>query len=275
MWTLSGFADEISPDPAEQSRVLCDLGVNFLEFRSAWGTNVLDLDDEELDRAAKILAGNGLRISSVGSPIGKIGIHDDFDDHLGRFDRALRVADVLGAPYIRIFSFWMPEDDDPGIHRDEVLRRISELVRRAAGHDVILVHENEKRIYGDIPERCKDIVESIGSPMLRLVWDPANFVQCGVRPFTRGYQQLRSYVEYLHIKDAMMATGAVVPAGAGDGELVPTIRALRADGFDGFLSLEPHLALGEDFGGFSGPKLFGTAHGAFATMLDNENIEYR
>ena len=151
----------------------------------------------------------------------------------------------------------------------------AELVRRAAGHDVILVHENEKRIYGDIPERCKDIVESIGSPMLRLVWDPANFVQCGVRPFTRGYQQLRSYVEYLHIKDAMMATGAVVPAGAGDGELVPTIRALRADGFDGFLSLEPHLALGEDFGGFSGPKLFGTAHGAFATMLDNENIEYR
>jgi sugar phosphate isomerase/epimerase len=275
MWTLSGFADEISPSLDEQCRVMNELGIDYVEFRSAWNVNVLDLDDDQLERAAKTLAAHGLRVSSVGSPIGKTGIHDDFDAHLRLFDRAIRVAARLTAPVIRIFSFWMPEGDDPAIHRDEVLRRMAALCDRVTRHDVTLAHENEKRIYGDTPQRCLDIVESVGSPSLRLAWDPANFVQCGVRPFTDGYQMLRLYLEYVQVKDAVLAAGTVLPAGEGDGEVRETIRALRTDGFDGFFSLEPHLAAAGTMGGFSGAELFATAHTAFTRLLNDEGIDYR
>jgi sugar phosphate isomerase/epimerase len=275
MWTLSGFADEISPDLDEQCRVLGELAMRYLEFRAAWQTNVLDLDDEQLERVRKTLGHNDLRVSSIGSPIGKVGVHDDFDDHLRRFDRALHVARVFGAPYIRIFSFFLPKGDDPSSHRDEVLRRMEALARRAEGHDVVLLHENEKGIYGDVPERCRDIVETVGSPRLRLAWDAANFVQCGVRPHTDGYDMLRPHLEYVQIKDAVWTTGEVVPAGEGDGEARRTIRALREDGFDGFFSLEPHLAAAGTMGGFSGPQLFGVAHRAFTGLLEDEGIEYR
>src|SRR5256885_1524089 len=99
MWTLSGFADEISPDLEEQCSVLDQLGIRFIEFRSAWGTNVLDLDDSQLEQARKTLDQHGIATSSVGSPIGKVKIDDDFDEHLRRFDRALEVAQRLEAPY--------------------------------------------------------------------------------------------------------------------------------------------------------------------------------
>lgn len=275
MWTLSGFADEISPDLDEQCRVLRDLGISHIEFRSAWSTNVLDLDDEQLARVAKTLGEAGLRTSSIGSPIGKVGVLDDFDAHLARFDRALHTAAVLQAPYIRLFSFFIPEGDDPAAHRDEVMRRMSALTARAAGHDVILLHENERKIYGDTAERCLDLIESVGSPLLRVAWDSANFVQCGVRPFTDAYPLLRPHLEYVQIKDARAVDGEVVPAGEGDGELRETVRALRADGFDGFFSLEPHLALAGTMGGFSGADLFTRAHAAFTGLLSAEGIDYR
>lgn len=275
MWTLSGFADEISPDLDEQCRVLGELGIGYTEFRSAWDTNVLDLDDAQIERARKTLIDRGLRVSSIGSPIGKIGIHDDFDAHLHRFERALHVAEVFEAPVIRLFSFFMPEGDDPATHRDAVLRRMSALAHAAKGHDVLLVHENEKEIYGDSPERCLDIVESVGSPQLRLTWDAANFVQCGFHPHSDGYDLLRPHLEYIQIKDAHLATGEVVPAGEGDGQVRQTTRALREDGFDGFFSLEPHLAAAGPMGGFSGADLFGVAHRAFTRLLTEEGIEYR
>jgi len=275
MWTLSGFADEISADLDEQCRVLNELGISYVEFRSAWDINVLDLDDDQLDRAARTLAAHGLRTSSVGSPIGKIGIHDDFEAHLRRLDRALQVAARLAAPMVRIFSFWMPAGDDPAVHRDEVLRRMTALSDRAAGSGVLLVHENEKGIYGNTPRRCLDIAESVGSPVLRLTWDPANFVQCGVRPHTEGFAMLRPHLEYVQVKDALLATGTVVAAGDGDGEVRETIRALHADGFDGFFSLEPHLSAAGPLGGFSGAKLFATAHAAFTRLLDEEGIAYQ
>jgi sugar phosphate isomerase/epimerase len=275
VWTLSGFADEISPDLDVQCRVLTELGIRHIEVRSAWQTNVLDLDDQQLAAAAGTLDRNGIATSSVGSPIGKIGIGDDFDAHLVRFDRALHVAKVLGAPFIRLFSFFIPEADTPDAYREEVLRRMSALADRARGHDVVLLHENEKVIYGDVPARCLDLVESVGSEQFKLAWDAANFVQCGVRPYTEAYDLLRPHVEYIQIKDALLADGTVVPAGEGDGEVAQTIAALRADGFDGFFSMEPHLAAAGTFGGFSGEDLFATATRAFTAILDDQAISYR
>ena len=275
MWTLSGFADEIDDDLEKQCAVLNRLGIAHIELRSAWGVNVLDLTDEQVDRAREILGRHDIAVSSIGSPIGKVAIDDDFDEHLARHDIALARAATFEAPYIRLFSFFIPEGDDPDSHRDEVLRRMSALADRATGRDVVLLHENEKNIYGDIPRRCVDIVESVGSPVLRLAWDAANFVQCGVRPYTDGYAGLRPHLAYVQVKDALLETGEVVPAGAGDGETVETVRALREDGFDGFFSLEPHLQSAGAMGGFSGEDLFAKAHEAFSGILRAEGITYR
>jgi sugar phosphate isomerase/epimerase len=139
---------------------------------------------------------------------------------------------------------------------------------------VVLLHENEKDIYGDIPRRCLDIVESVNSPNLKVAWDAANFVQVGVRPFTEAYPLLRPHLAYMQIKDAHLDTGEVVATGRGDGEMVETIRQLRQDGFDGYFSLEPHLSQTHALGGFSGPDLFTEAWQAFTDLLKSENIAY-
>jgi sugar phosphate isomerase/epimerase len=274
MWTLSGFIDEISEDFREQCEVAAGLGLRYAEVRSAWGTNILDLDDAQLRTVRETLAEHGLSVSSIGSPIGKISIDDEFAPHLERMRHALEVANTLGAPYIRLFSFFIPAGTDPDSRREEVLSRMSALAELAASSDVILVHENEKDIYGDIPRRCLDIVTSVASPKLRLAWDPANFVQVGVRPFAEGYTLLRPHIGYIQIKDAVLSDGAVVVAGAGDGEVVETIRALRADGFDGFFSLEPHLGEYTEFGALSGPDLFTKSWQAFTDILNREGISY-
>jgi len=274
MWTLSGFADEIDPDPKTQFATLNDLGITHVEFRSAWDINVLDLTDEQIDEVAALLSEHHLAVSSIGSPLGKINIADDFDAHLVRARRALAVADRLDAPFIRIFSFFLRPDQAPERHRDEVLRRMAALTELAAPTGVVLLHENEKEIYGDTPERVLDIVESVGSPALRLAWDPANYVQVGVSPFSDGYAMLRPHTVYVQIKDALLATGDVVPAGEGDGQIRETVRALAADGFDGFFSMEPHLGSFTAFGALSGPANFTRATRAFTAILDSEGIAY-
>jgi sugar phosphate isomerase/epimerase len=274
MWTLSGFIDEISDDFSEQCKVAAGLGLRYVEVRSAWGTNILDLDDAQLATVRETLTEHGLKASSIGSPIGKISIDDEFPPHLERMRHAVEVAKTLEAPYIRLFSFFIPDGTDPDSWRDEALTRMSALAEAAADSDVILVHENEKDIYGDIPRRCLDIVTSVSSPKLQLAWDPANFVQVGVRPFTEGYAMLRPYVSYIQIKDALLSDATVVVAGAGDGEVPETVRALRADGFDGFFSLEPHLGQYTAFGALSGPELFTKSWEAFTGILTSEGIQY-
>lgn len=275
MWTMSGFADEIDPDLETQCRVLTDLGLGFLELRSAWDVNVLDLTAEQRATVREVLGTHGLRVSSIGSPLGKINIEDDFDAHLARTEHAVRVAQELGAPFIRIFSFFLDEQQRPEDHRDEVVRRLTAMTQRAAEGGVVLLHENEKAIFGDVPERVLDLVTAIDSPAFRLAWDAANYVQVGVVPFPEAYRALRPYTDYIQIKDAVLGTGEVVVAGTGDGHVRETVRALADDGFDGFLSMEPHLASAHHLGGFSGPDNFVRATEAFLAILRDEGIPFR
>src|SRR5215218_3917519 len=199
MWTLTGFADEISPDLDEQLDTLARESIRSLELRSVWNTNVLDLTDDELDEVRSAVSARGVSVSSIGSPIGKVPITDPFGQHLERFRRALRVASLMHAPYVRVFSFFIPEGRDPGLYREEVLERMGMLADEAGRVGITLLHENEKEIYGDVPARCVELLSGVGSPALRAAWDAANFVQCGVRrPFTEGFDSLRSYVEYVH-----------------------------------------------------------------------------
>jgi len=274
-WILSGFGDEIDPDPAVQVGVLQALGAHHIEVRGAWDTNIVELPEDQLDRLAKLLRDRGMGVSAIASPVGKVDVFGDPDAELARLRRAIAAAHRLGARYVRMFSFYRPDGVPVEHTRDTVLTRLRGFADLAEREGVVLVHENEKDIYGDVPQRVLDLVESVGSPALRLAWDSANFVQVGVRPFTDGYAMLRPHLEYLQVKDAVVATGTVVPAGEGDGELPATLTALRDDGYSGFASLEPHLAASYRQGGFSGAAEFGRAARAFAALTASIGVELR
>lgn len=274
-WTLSGFGDEIDADPTTQIAVMEALGASHIEVRSAWGVNIIDLDPEQLARLGALLQQAGMGVSAIGSPIGKVDVALDAELEITRLARAITAAQVLGTTNIRIFSFFRAEGVPVEAIRDDVLVRMRLLADLAEREGVVLLHENEKDIYGDVPERILDLVESVGSPALRLAWDNANFVQVGVAPFDEGYETLRPYLDYLQVKDAVAATGQVVPSGEGDGQLRETLTALRDDGYAGFASLEPHLADTHALGGFSGPASFGLAARAFRRLTDELGIELR
>jgi 3-dehydroshikimate dehydratase len=268
---LSGFADEISQDLHEQMDTLESLDVRYFEFRAVWGKNVLDLTDEELAQVKAEIDRRGICVSAIGSPIGKVGIDADFDDYKARVQRAVDVAAAMETPYIRVFSFYV---DDLDRDRDEVMRRMQAMVDMAAAGGAVMLHENERAIYGEQPNRCLDLHETIVGDSFRATFDPANFVQAGVKPYDDAYPLLKPYIAYYHIKDALVGTGQVVPAGEGDGQVRELMAAANSAGYDGFLSLEPHLRVAGHSSGFSGPDLFAKAKNALCAILDDLSIPY-
>lgn len=273
-WELSGFGDEIDAEPAIQVAVLQALGASAIEVRSAWGVNVVDLDEDQLAGLHRLFEERGQTVSAIASPIGKVSVDEPVEHEVERLGRAIRAAHALATKYIRIFSFYHEGRTAESV-RDAVLVRMRALADLAEREGVVLLHENEKDIYGDVPSRVLDIVQSVDSPALRLAWDNANYVQCGVKPFTDGWEQLAPYVEYLQVKDALSADASVVPAGEGDGELLLTLTALRDAGYTGYASLEPHLSDFTSLGGFSGPAAFGRAGRALRTLTDQIGVTLR
>lgn len=265
-FTLSAFGDEIAADLATQLEVLARDHVRFLELRGAWDSNVLELGRARLREAKQLLDEAGFGVSAIGSPIGKSELERDESYELLRLERAIEAAEVLATPLIRIFSFWVPAGETAAA-RDSVLRRLSLLAERATAAGVTLVHENERGIYGDTPERCLDLLQSVGSPALRMAFDPANFVQVGFRPMTDAWPLLADYVVHVHIKDAVFADGSIRPAGEGDGQLPHLLAALEQRDYDGFLTLEPHLKIAGSSGGHSGADGMHTAVVALRTLL--------
>ena len=251
IFTLSAFGDEIDADLATQLDVLLSEGVHHLELRAAWGKNVLDLDAGELQRARALLDERGFTVSAIGSPIGKSHLDHRREFEVERLERAVRAADVLGTRLIRIFSFYLPTPE-PERYTDEVLARMTLLARRAEAEGVVLLHENEKEIYGDVPSRCAAILAAANSPALRNAFDPANYVQCGVRPMDEAWPLLADATTHIHIKDAVFADGSVRPAGEGDGQVPELLAALVQRGYEGFVVLEPHLQIAGPSGGYSG-----------------------
>jgi sugar phosphate isomerase/epimerase len=273
--TLSGFADEISPDPREQFATLAAESITHLELRSAWSVNVADFTAAQIGELKAMLGDAGVRVSAIGSPVGKIPVTAPLGPELDRMRRIAATARELGTAIVRVFSFYVPPGDPPGRYRTQVIDRMAALAEIAAGQGLVLAHENEKEIFGDTPGRCADLITAVNSPALRATFDAANFVQCGVRPFDEAYRPLRPHLVYLQVKDALAATGEVVPAGEGDGQVRETLAALRDSGFAGFMSLEPHLAQAGRHGGFSGPEGFARASRSLKCILNDLGIPYR
>jgi sugar phosphate isomerase/epimerase len=273
LFTLSAFADEISPDPQEQIDVLTRCGVRHIEFRSILKTNVLDLTDLQVAEFKSLLDRNGFRLSAIGSPIGKVKIDGPFEPHLARFGRAVELCRMFGTPNIRVFSYYKPEGDDWGKWRGEVMARMSEKVRRAEKAGVRLLHENEHNIYGDDPRRVVDLLETVNSPHLRAVYDAANYVFCGFDPW-QGWQMTKAWTAHFHIKDWVAGAKHGSLAGEGQGRL-PEVIADVAGTYDGFAVLEPHLLGGGPTGGVTGPELFPRAVAAFKGILDRAGAAYQ
>lgn len=277
---LSAFADEIDPDLKVQMDVLDDHDIRHIEMRGVNGKNLVEHSLEEVREIKRQLDERGFKISAIGSPIGKISITDDFGPHLELFKHTLEIAQILDTDYIRMFSFYIPEGEMAEDYRDEVLRRWKEFINAAKGTGIILLHENEKGIYGDTPERCLDLIESLNCEYFGAIFDPANFVQIDVETYPHAFGLLEEHIAYMHIKDARYSDHQVVPAGHGDGRIEEILKALWDRGFEGFLSLEPHLA---NFIGFAaleegdvgadmpdgGPKEFAIAAHALKDIIYN------
>jgi len=238
---ISGFADEIDSALTRQIEVLQNLGQTYIEFRGANGLGVASHTLEDIRQVKKALDESGIQVSAIGSPIGKISILDDFAPHFELFQHVVEIAKEMNTRYIRMFSFFIPQGQEAEQYEEEVIVRLGKLVEYAKEHDVVLLHENEKEIYGDTAKRCLKLMEHFYGEHFQCIFDFANFVQCK-QDTLEAYEMLKPYIAYLHVKDAVWETGEVVPPGTGDGNLADIFHRLDAIGYDGFLSLEPHLA---------------------------------
>ena len=236
---LFAFADEASAKLDSQIDAMLSNQLQGLEIRNVDGENVSDISLKKAKEIRKKLDANGLITFSIGSPIGKIDLEkDDFNLHLEKFKRSLEIADILGAKHFRLFSFYTPQGKNANEFQSIVFERLNKLVEAGKGSGVILCHENEKGIYGDIASRCLEIHKAF--PSIRAVFDPANFVQVN-QDTNEAWDMLSEYVEYLHIKDAL-SDGTVVPSGYGEGNLKRIVGEYLKSGKRN-MTVEPHLAV--------------------------------
>ena len=233
---ITGFADEIAAELTAQIAGLKGLGMSYLEMRGVDGENLIYHTDEKVEQIKKTLDDNGIRLSALGSPLGKILITDDFTPHFEEFKRAVEISHKMECPTIRMFSFYLPQESDPAAYEGEVFDRIGKFVDYASANDTLLLHENEKDIYGAMAPECKKLMDTFYGGHFKAIFDFANFVQCG-QDTLEAYEMLKSYIAYIHVKDALKSDQSVVPAGYGDGNVAVILKRLSASGFDGFLSL--------------------------------------
>lgn len=271
-WRLSAFGDEVSDDLHEQLVLLRALKIGFLELRGVWGKNVLHLDDDEVSRIAALCTEQGIGVSAIGSPVGKTPITQPFDIELKNLARIFAIADGLGTRMVRVFSFYPPEATETAwtdeALLEESIARLTAMSEAASAAGIQLVLENESGIVGDTVARCQRLLAAVQSPNLGFAWDPANFVHVGeASAVTEGWDALGLRTQHVHIKDYRMATGEVLPAGEGDGQIELLLPKLAASGYDGLLALEPHLAFAGHSRGFSGADGMERAAVALRTLM--------
>ena len=235
---IYAFSDEAASDLGGQIAAMKRNGLNGTEIRGVNGRSIVSHTVQEAKEILRQLKDNGLSVWSVGSPIGKIPLDGDFAGHLDLLRHTLELANTLECANLRMFSFYLPEGAKPEDCRNEVIDKLAQMAETAEGSGVALCHENEKGIYGDLACRCAEILDAV--PSLRCVFDPANFIQCGDVP-AEQFPKLNKYITYMHIKDALLEDGSVVPCGKGDGT-VPSILD-QLDGEEMYLSVEPHLTV--------------------------------
>lgn len=274
MVKLSGFGDEIAKDFEDQLREMRKMDINFIALRNLWGVNVLNLSVRQKLKARMLLRQYGMGLSEIATPLGKVLITDNWEEEWARYEKAIEMAHYFKCRRIRIFSYYFPGDEPSQKYRSEVIRRLKEMATRAERENLVLLHENEERIYGEDGIHVRDLMKSVDSGAFKVAFDPSNFVSIGSRPYTQWWDMLKDDVIHLHVKDKKLG-GAQVPAGEGDGEFPAIMRALVDRGYIGFAVMEPHLAQAGQFTGFSGPRLFAQATDKFRALCDSVGMNHR
>lgn len=259
-WPLSAFADEIDSDINVQFDQLNQHGIHLLDLRSALGKNVMLLTDEEVDEVMATAKRKGITVNCIGSPINKVTITEgSSDQELAKLKRAGEIAKRCGINRIRLFS---PEGNDWSV----VEPWMAAQVEYAEKNDLLLMHENDGKYYGAYPEGAKQLFATFGGKNFRAAYDFANPVHIGFYAMKDWFPWLLPHLETIHIKD--FGKGKVVPAGEGDGQVPETLAWLKAQGWNGVLSIEPHLQYAGDRHGFSGPESFAIATNALKGLLE-------
>lgn len=242
---ISGFSDEISSSLEEQMDAVKELGMTYMALRGIDGKNIGQFNlslfkDEVYER----LVENDIKVSALGSPIGKVFIQDEvgFLEQKAMLHDLCQIANLLKTPFIRIFSFYIPEGENPDVYQEKVLENLRGFIAIAKEYGVVLLHENEKDIFGDTKERCLTLFEQLDQTYFRGIFDFANFVQVGEDPRV-CYDLLKDHLIDIHIKDAVKETGDTVLAGTGDGKIEEILKLFLNAGYEGFLTLEPHLVV--------------------------------
>ncbi len=262
---LSAFADEISPDLKVQIKTLVALGISGLDLRSVDNVNVLGLTDDDLKRVADQTVAAGLVVQAIGSPVNKVPYSVAAQpEELEKLKKSIHAANLTGTRRIRLFT---PEAADTDASK--VIEWMREQIQLAADHDVVLLHENDGRFWGAFPANAKRLFTELGGPNFKAAFDFANTVLIGFRPMPDWFPWLLPHLDTIHIKDAVEAQGKVVPAGEGNGDLGKTLAWLIQAGWNGPLTLEPHLSAAGPLGGFSGEQLFGVATHALRSVLSD------
>lgn len=252
---LSVITDEVSQDLGEAVCWMSDLDIEAAELRGLWGANIASISDADVARAKGLLNDYGRKVCCIASPFYKCGIDaattpagpmhlaEDkrFDEQLAVLDRCLALANEFHAPFVRIFSFWRTVELTAEVV-ELLASRMEEPIRRAEKAGVVLVLENEHSCILGTGEETARLLRKVDSPWLRACWDPGNAFCAGEAPFPRGYEAIRPFVNHVHLKDAVKSGDKTRFVIMGEGEIayVPQFRALGADGYSGYLSLETH-----------------------------------
>ena len=232
MIKLSAFSDEAGSSIEEQISAMKRNGISYTELRSIDGKNVSAFTLDEAKAYQKTFEENGISVWSIGSPLGKADIEVDFAEYEKKVRHVCELAKIFKTDKIRMFSFWHANDKE-----EKVYENLRKMVAIGKEYGVCMCHENEKDIFGDIAERVLKIMENVDG--LKYIYDPANFLQCD-EPADKTLDLFHNKTEYFHIKDVIMESGALVPAGYGDGKIKALLERITDDKV---LTLEPHLAV--------------------------------
>jgi sugar phosphate isomerase/epimerase len=258
LFPIAAITDEFSPDIVTAVRSMSEVGMTAAELRMVFGKNIIDLTDEEIERAKDILAERGMAIISIASPLLKCVLPDapdidsrfqqdifasrhTFEDQPRLTDRAFEIAKRTGARIVRVFSYWRTVK--PEACFDRVVAALRSLAEKAAPHGLVIGLENEHACNIATAAETARVLAAIDHPNLQVVWDPCNALVSGESPFPEGYRLLPpKRIVHVHAKDCFV--NGHKPTFGALGECAidwkGQIAALLADGYKGYISLETH-----------------------------------
>lgn len=276
---LTGIADEAAADIETQVRAHKELGWSHIELRLVDGKNVAgELSDADFDRVCGVLEREQISVTGFASRIANWSRHitGDFADDLNDLRASIPRMQRLGVRPMRVMS-WVGDGVSESEWRFESIRRMRELAKIAEDGGIVLCHENCTGWGGLGVEHMLELREEVDSPAFALLYDIGNTLSHGLDPdaFFKG---IRGEFVYVHVKDVRRNPSGgpsddYAYCGEGDANVESILtRIIREDGYDGVISIEPHVAaVVHEAGGNASPEKMLNSYVRYGNLL-NEMI---